>query len=298
MQYCVLGRTGYKVSLITYGGIVSMDESQAASDCFVAEAIDRGINYFDVAPSYGDAEARLGPSLAPYRQDVYLACKTLMRDFKGAEAEFERSLKLLKTDYFDNYQLHSVTTVDDVAQIFAPGGAMELLVKLKDKGLVRKLGVTAHNETAALACLDQYPFDTVMFPFNWMLDEGQGIGRRLKERAKKDNIGLLGLKALILRAWNDEDERKASVYPKSWCLPIAADDRALRIAACRKALTLGPDTLIPPGNHECFRFMADHADEISKPLTAEDEALLAAQYPAIKDRPFFARDNGNWPEDK
>jgi Aldo/keto reductase family len=80
----------------------------------VAEAIDAGINYFDVAPSYGNAEDRLGPALKPYRQNAFLACKTTERSKAGAAAELERSLRKMKIEYFDLYQLHAVTKMEEV----------------------------------------------------------------------------------------------------------------------------------------------------------------------------------------
>ena len=73
MQYTKFGRTGFDISAVSYGGIVSMDDGQKASDRYVSWAVDQGINYFDVAPSYGDAEEKLGNSLRPYRNNVHLA---------------------------------------------------------------------------------------------------------------------------------------------------------------------------------------------------------------------------------
>ena len=108
-----LGRTGQSLSLIGFGGIVVTDATPAEAAARVAHAIERGVNYFDVAPSYGNAEERLGPALAPYRKDVFLACKTQKRDRAGATAELEASLRRMQTDHFDLYQLHAVTSRED-----------------------------------------------------------------------------------------------------------------------------------------------------------------------------------------
>ena len=153
MQYRTLGKTGIQVSAIAYGGIVSMDASQAESDRYVAWALDQGINYFDVAPTYGDAQLKLGNSLIPYRDKITLACKTKARTKDEALALFEESRKLLHTDYFDVYQMHEITTMEDVDIAFGPGGVMELMPELKAKGLVKNLGITAHNEDAALRAI-------------------------------------------------------------------------------------------------------------------------------------------------
>src|SRR5210317_1391144 len=120
-----LGRTGEMLSMIGFGGIVVNKATTAQAATRVKEAIDYGINYFDVAPSYGNAEEMLGPALEPYRKDVFLACKTQKRKADGAREELENSLKLLRTDHFDLYQLHAVTKPEDVDTIFAEGGAME-----------------------------------------------------------------------------------------------------------------------------------------------------------------------------
>ncbi|MDF1514457.1 MAG: aldo/keto reductase, partial [Anaerolineae bacterium] len=96
-----LGKTGEKLSMVGFGGIVVKDETPASASNIVAKAIDRGINYFDVAPTYGNAEERLGPALKPYRNSVFLACKTTKRDAQHAEEELNRSLQRLDTDHLD-----------------------------------------------------------------------------------------------------------------------------------------------------------------------------------------------------
>src|SRR5512136_924387 len=124
-------RDGVKLSVIGFGGIVVCGLPQKEADRIVAEAFDRGVNYFDVAPSYfdGEAETKLGPALEPFRKRSFLACKTLERDAAGARTELERSLRRLRTDHFDLYQFHAVESLDDVEKIVAPGGAGETFLK-------------------------------------------------------------------------------------------------------------------------------------------------------------------------
>ena len=112
-----LGRTGERLSIIGFGGIVVMNATAQEATERVAHAIDRGVNYFDVAPSYGNAEEMLGPALAPFRKQVFLACKTQKRDRAAAARELDQSLAHMRTDHFDLYQLHAVTTNEDVEQI-------------------------------------------------------------------------------------------------------------------------------------------------------------------------------------
>ncbi|MCL5263189.1 MAG: aldo/keto reductase, partial [Acidobacteria bacterium] len=162
-----LGKTGEHLSIIGLGGIVIMNEDQAVANNTVAQAHDAGINYVDVAPSYGDAQQLLGPALKPYRDKFFLACKTGKRDKTGAAAALDESLKLLETDHLDLYQHHAVTTMEDVHRILGPGGAQETFEAARKAGKVRYLGFSAHSEEAALALLDHFDFDTVLFPVNF-----------------------------------------------------------------------------------------------------------------------------------
>ena len=288
MKYRKFGRTGFDISAVSYGGIVSMDDGQSASDRYVAWAIDRGVNYFDVAPSYGDAEEKLGNSLKPYRKDIRLACKTGERLRAGAEKELAQSRKLLHTDYFDVYQLHGISSMDDVEKAFGPGGVMELVSTLKQRGIAANVGITAHNEDAALKCLELYDFDTVLFPFNWFMNMEHGMGSRLIKAAKERNMGVLAMKAFIERKWDSEDERNASVFPKSWCKPIDVEDVAFGKAAMKYTLSLGVDTLIPPGNYASFSFAVDHIDDcLANPFTEDDRRFLEGKLESVRGKEFF-----------
>ena len=162
-----------------------MDVTPRDAASFVAEAVDRGINYFDVAPSYGNAQERLGPALEPYRQRCFLACKTKERDAAGSAKELEQSLKLLKTDHLDLYQLHALTTLADVEKVFGPGGAMETFGRAKKDGKVRYIGFSAHSEEAAHAALDHFDFDSILFPLSFPLWIKNNFGPSVYDRAKK-----------------------------------------------------------------------------------------------------------------
>jgi predicted aldo/keto reductase-like oxidoreductase len=285
------GKTGFEITPVSYGGIVSMKDGQDASDKYVAWAIDHGINYFDVAPSYGDAQEKLGNSLLSYRRNVYLACKTAFRTQAEAQKEFEESFRLLHTDYFDVYQMHGLASEEEVDTAFGADGVMEMMVKAKAEGLVRKLGITCHSEAAALKAISLYDFDTVLFPLNWHMNIGHDMGTQLCKAAKEKGMGILGMKGLIERRWAQPDERKNSQFTKSWCKPIDPENRDLRIAAMKYTLSMGSDTLVPPGNYADFSFMTENIDECLKnPLTQEDLAFLKQSYEKVKEYPFFSKD--------
>ena len=297
MEYRKLGRTGIDISAVAYGGIVSAgtyddvnypELGQDASDRYVSWAIDHGVNYFDVAPSYGNAEEQLGNSLRPYRDRVTLACKTGIRQRAGAEKELEQSLKHLHTDHFDIYQLHAISSLEQVEAAFAPGGVMELMRDAREKGIAAHIGFTAHSEQAALKMIELYDFDTVLFPFNWFMHMEHGMGARLIAAAKGKGMGVLCMKSLIERKWHSNEERYASPFPKSWCKPIDTGDTAFGIAAMRYALHLGVDTLIPPGNFASFSFAVEHVAEcLAAPYSDADEALLREKLQQVRGMEFF-----------
>src|SRR5579884_2983089 len=214
------GNTGEELSILSFGGIVVTDVSPQQADAYVGEAIDRGVNYFDVAPAYGNAEERLGPALAPYRDKVFLACKTAKRDAAGAREELERSLARLQTDRFDLYQLHALTTDDDIDQVFGAGGAMETFLQARDEGKVRYLGFSAHSVEAALAAMERFDFDSLLFPFNFVSYEIAGFGPQVMEAAQARGVARLALKAMARGPWREGDPHR-SEYPKAWYEPFA-----------------------------------------------------------------------------
>jgi len=283
-----LGKTGFDVFPVVYGGIISQRDGQEASDKCVSWAIDHGINFFDVAPNYGDAEEKLGNSLKAYRKNIFLSCKTNKRLYSKAEAEFENSFELLHTDYFDLYQIHALKTQDDVDQAFGPGGVLEMMVKAKRDGRVRKLGITAHSEEMALKAMAMYDFDTVMFPVNWLMHMKNGMGTELCNDAKKRGTGIIAIKPLTHRRWINKTERDESDYRKAWLKPIDAANKALGIAAVKYSFRLGPDVVVPPGDFKSFSFVVDNIDEIlNQPMSSEEMMLLKNEFEQVKDYTLF-----------
>lgn len=284
MEKRLLGHTGLAISPVVYGAIIHMNETPSRAAELVAEAVDRGVNYFDVAPSYGDAEVLLGPALEPFRQSVYLACKTGERTKDGARRELLQSLANLHTDHFDIYQIHALTTSAELETLFGPDGAMETFLWAQREGLIRHIGFSTHNESVALKAMDLFDFDTVLFPMNWAMGLTVGWGDRIAERAKSIEVGLLAMKTLILRNWLPDEVR---TYPKSWCKPISGNDE-LAVAAMKYGMAKGAATLVPPGNYEHFNFMLDHIDEcLANPLSTADLELLKAAALPVKDQLIF-----------
>ncbi len=265
-----LGRTGEKLSILGFGGILVMDEEQSTADMMVARAFENGINYFDVAPSYGNAEERLGPALEPYRKRVFLACKTGRRRDEEARQELEQSLRNMRTDWFDLYQLHHLTTEEDIEIAFGPKGAMEVLVKARQEGKVRFLGFSAHSETAALAAMERFDFDTILFPINFVNWFEGNFGPRVIEAAKRKKMGILALKALAFRARAEGEELP---YRKVWYHPIPREDDETARLALNWTLSQGVTAAIPPGDPSLWDRAFRFALAAEKPTAADVDRL-------------------------
>ena len=277
-----LGKTGERLSLIGLGGIVVMNMKQARANNLVAEAFDRGINYFDVAPFYGDAQQRLGAALGPYRNRSFLACKTDERRKRGAQEELEESLRLLKTDHLDLYQFHYLTTLDDVETVFGPGGAMETFLAAKQAGKVRFLGFSAHSVEAALAAMERYEFDTILFPINFFLFSRANFGPQVLEKARQKGMGILALKAMAKTTWPEAMKESQRPSPKCWYQPAPFPEEAA--LGLRWTLSKPVTAAVPPGDEKYFRLAMDVAESF-KPIKPQEEKTLMAR--AVGVEPIF-----------
>ncbi len=269
METRTLGRTGMKLSVIGFGGIVAAGKTQAEADKLVNFALDSGVTYFDAAPTYGDSEERLGPALRGRREAIFLACKTTERTRDGAQRELERSLRRLHTDHFDVYQLHGVTSMQEVETIFVPGGAIETIQRAKTEGKARLVGFSAHSEEAALALLERYQFDTVMFPVNWVCWSNTEFGARLVRAARERGMGILAIKAMARQKWPENSRRDE--YPACWYQP--EDDPPVASLGLRFAWSEGITACIPPGDAKMLRLAIQLADNTA-PLSEDERAYL------------------------
>jgi predicted aldo/keto reductase-like oxidoreductase len=163
------GRTGVKVSVIAQGGArMDLHPDVQAAASHVRRVYDLGVTYFDCARLYWDgrSEEAYGIGLQGIRKNVFLTTKTVKRTAKEVEQELETSLRLLKTDYLDLWQVHAVQNQDDIDKILSPGGAVEAFEAAKKAGRCRFIGFTGHYDpevhAALLKAYDKW--DTVMMP--------------------------------------------------------------------------------------------------------------------------------------
>lgn len=270
-----LGRTGHLRSVVTLGGIVVMNETQADADRVVAEAIDAGVNGVDVAPTYGDAELKLGQALRGRRDQVFLAAKTTCRDRNGAGKELEASLKRLQTDYVDLYQLHGLDKPEDWEKVKSAEGALGAFEAAREKGLVRFLGITGHVPATLLTAIREYNFATVMFPRNFIMAH-HGYGEELLAEATRQGLGVLAIKPIAERRWAQGEARTC---PKCWYRPFTENEDIHR-AVCW-ALAQPVTTIIPSGDMRLFRRVVKAAQHY-RALTESELAAMEAQAAATE----------------
>ncbi|MCM8814802.1 MAG: aldo/keto reductase [Candidatus Omnitrophica bacterium] len=249
------------ISIISAGGLMFAGMEQKKVDIVVDEAICKGVKFFDVAPTYGDAEVKLGRALKGRREKVLLSCKTVARDKKGALSELRQSLKNLKTDYFDFYVMHGIRDVKkDVEVACSNDGVLATAIEAKKNGVVLRIGFSAHTEESALAALDAFDFDFFMFPVNIFCYMKSGFGEKVIDTAKKRNIDIIGIKVLAFQRWPNKSDR--AKYPNCWYQPI--EDREIATAALAWALQQGLVSAIPPADIKIFKDTLDIA--IDRPL--------------------------------
>ncbi|MBI2939166.1 MAG: aldo/keto reductase, partial [Chloroflexi bacterium] len=226
MEYRRLGRTAHLSSVVTFGAAALSRVEQATADAALEFALDHGVNHIDVAPSYGDAELRIGPWMPRIRDRVFLGCKTAKRTKEEAAAELRRSLERLRVDRFDLYQLHAVGTLDDLDACTGPGGALEAIVEARAEGLLRWIGITGHGHRAPathLEALRRFDFDTVMFPLNfilWSMEQFRADAERLLVEARARDVGVHILKTVASGPWGERPRTHTT-----WYVPFAEPEK-------------------------------------------------------------------------
>jgi predicted aldo/keto reductase-like oxidoreductase len=249
-----------------------MENSPSFASNIVAEAVDRGINYFDVAPTYGNAQERLGLALQPYRDKVFLACKEEDWSREGSAKLLDESLRLLRTDHVDLYQFHALSKMSDLEQIFGPKGAMETFEAARKSGKLRFIGFSAHSVEVALAAMDRYHFDTILFPINFVLYSQAKFGPQVLEKARQKEMGIMALKGMAKSTW-PASGKNDHPHPKCWYEPAAFPEEAAM--GLRWTLSQPVTAAIPPGDERYFRLGMD-VGQTFQPITEPEQQRLIA----------------------
>ncbi len=279
----VLGRTGRAVSIVGYPGLALSRLPQAGANEAAKIAFDQGVNYFDVAPAYGDAEVKMGGAMAGLKRDeIFLASKTKVRDAAGARAELERSLVRLKTDHLDLYQLHVMSTKAEVEQALGPGGAVETLVQARDEGKVRWLGFSAHTKEAALDLLNGFAFDTLMYPVNFIEHFTHKFDPEVLAVAKAKGVAVISIKAISAGSWRPGEQRTRG----NWWYKVLEEQPDID-QAVRFALSLDPVVTVVPTSFSDLAQRTIAAGNRFQPASGADMDVMRGL--AEKYAPLFPR---------
>jgi aryl-alcohol dehydrogenase-like predicted oxidoreductase len=193
----VLGKTGLEVSCLGLGGesLIKIKNKHDEAIELIQTAYQMGINYFDTAATYDNSEVRVGEALEKVRKNVIIASKTDERTKEGAWAQLEQSLKNLRTDYLDIWQIHHIDTYKEVEAVLGPDGAYSALVEAKKQGLVRYLGITGHYDPAPLVdALKRVKFDTILLAMNAADVHKRSFIKRVLPEATGRDMGIIAMK--------------------------------------------------------------------------------------------------------
>lgn len=212
------GTTGHPSSRVIFGAAALSDVRQTDADRALETALDYGVNHIDTAASYGDSELRLGPWMARYRGEVFLATKTGARDRTGARDDLHRSLHRLRTDHVDLLQLHNLVDADEWERALGPDGALEAAVEARQEGLVRFIGVTGHGVEVAARhrqSLERFAFDAVLLPYSYVMMQNARYAadfEALADVCEARGVAMQTIKAVTRRPWGPRAQDRATWY--------------------------------------------------------------------------------------
>jgi aryl-alcohol dehydrogenase-like predicted oxidoreductase len=271
------GNTGHSSSRVIFGSVCLSQVPQDAADEVLETLLEYGINHIDTAPSYGDAELRVGPWMKQYREQFFLATKTDKLTYQDAREQFQRSLDRLQVDRVDLLQMHNLTDVVQREIAMRPGGALDFLVEARDKGLTRFIGITGHGILAPkmhFQSLARFDFDTVLLPCNYLLMQNPNYCadfNQLISYCGEHNIAVQTIKAPARGLWGNKPRSH-----NTWYEPLS-DDGAI-INAVQWVMGISGIFLITTGDIQVVpKFIAAAADFQKSPSDVAMEAMVAKQ---------------------
>ena len=198
MEYRILGKTGLKISRLGFGGIPIQRIDQERTKALIHRLMEAGINFIDTARGYTVSEEYLGYALEGLRDKFVIATKSMAQTKEAMAADIETSLKNLRTDYIDLYQIHNPSPAA-YETIIAPGGALEALLEAKAAGKIGHIGFTTHSAALFEKALETTWAETIMFPYNIVETQAED----LIDRCAQKNIGFIDMKPLAGGAIED-----------------------------------------------------------------------------------------------
>lgn len=266
-----LGRTNHESSVAILGGAAFWNATEDEALKGLELAFDRGVNHLDIAPRYGVAEERVGPHVGRFRDDIFLACKTGRKNAAGVRAQVEDSLRRLRTDRFDLYQLHAVTSL---AVLEERTGAVEAILEAKERDLTRFVGITGHDlgaPEAHLEALRRWDLDTVMFAVNpqlWTIENYRRDAEALLSECARRDVGVMAIKAVARRPWGEVVPTRTT-----WYEPLT-DPAAIRRAVRATLHTEGVHALCTPSDLDLLPDVLDAAENFESTVDGPVDAEL------------------------
>lgn len=275
MQTRRFGRTNHMSTLAVFGCFALANVDQPTADTIIQQVIDAGVNHIDIAPSYGEAELRLGPWMPRIRKDFFLGCKTMQRTRQGAIDEFHASLERLQAEDFDLYQLHAVTSMEELDLCTQTGGSLEGAIEMRSQGLTRFIGITGHGmQTPAIfiEALRRFDFDSVLFPIFPALFADETYRHQalaLLDVCEEKDVGVMTIKAIAKGPWGDREK-----HFHTWYVPFDQQDiiqRMVNFSLSQKLThicTVGDHRILGKVLAACERF---------EPMDADAQAALISE---------------------
>ncbi len=260
-----LGKTGIDVTILGLGGegVLRTFGQEKEAYQLINRAVDLGITYCESARAYSGSESYYGLALKERRKEIFLTSKSHARDKKGALDHLHETLRNMKTDHLDLWQVHDVRTDEEIEEIFGKGGAIEAFVEAKEKGLVRFIGLTGHHDPLILrTCIERFPFDTVLMPVNPAEPHYNSFIGQVMPLAVERGMGIVAMKVYFRGA-------AAQIAPGNL-------DLFYRYALSQQVTTavIGCDTIAQL--EENVRFASAFS-----PLTIDEQEMLSKQLSPI-----------------
>jgi len=269
------GRSGHRSTLAIFGAAAFWKVDQAQADRTMRLVIEHGVNHIDVAPSYGMAEERLGPWLERERQHFFVGCKTMERSREGAKLELERSLQRLRIESFDLYQIHAITSLEELDQVTGKGGALEAIQAARGAGLTRYIGITGHgidSPAIFIEALERFDFDSVLFPLNYVQyanpvyrENSQELLRICQSR----DVGVMAIKSVTRGPWGQEEKKY-----NTWYRPF--DDMESIQSAVNFTLSQEVSVICTAGEVSILPMVLQACENFQPLKDDEQEALIRA----------------------
>jgi aryl-alcohol dehydrogenase-like predicted oxidoreductase len=260
-------------TIAIFGAAAFWEISQARADEVMEQVIEAGINHIDVAPSYGQAEERIGPWMTRERNRFFLGCKTMERAREGAWNELQQSLQRLQTETFDLYQCHAVNTMDELDAVTRTGGALEAFEKARREGLIRFIGITGHGADAPkiyIEALQRFDFDSILFPLNFVQMANPAFRKNAEElisACKAKDVGTMIIKAITRGPWGAKPHTATT-----WYEPFHQRDEIQR--AVNFALSYEVTGLCTAGDIHVLPLVIDACEKFTKLNQSQMEEML------------------------